>query len=27
MILNIDKIFSVDEVINFQVYFSENANE
>jgi purine-binding chemotaxis protein CheW len=27
MILDIDKIFSVDEVINFQVYFSENANE
>jgi len=27
MILDIDKIFSVDEVINFQVYFSEDANE
>ncbi len=27
MILDIDKIFSVDEVINFQVYFSENTNE
>jgi hypothetical protein len=27
MILDIDKIFSDDEVINFQVYFSENANE